>query len=50
MEDGALVAEALLTGAERTEVFSSLGHHVGIELQKHRNTIVTSRRDVKDTL
>lgn len=34
VEDGALVAEALLAGAQGTEVFSSLGHHVSIELQK----------------
>uniref|UniRef100_A0A3Q0R6T7 Uncharacterized protein n=1 Tax=Amphilophus citrinellus TaxID=61819 RepID=A0A3Q0R6T7_AMPCI len=34
MEGAALVAESLLTGAEGTEVFSSLGHHICTELQK----------------
>lgn len=38
VEDGALVAEALLASAEGAEVLSSLGHHVSIELQKQMIT------------
>lgn len=34
VEGGALVAEALLAGAEGAEVFSSLGHHIVTKLQK----------------
>lgn len=42
VESGALVAEALLTGAKGTEVLSSLGNHVGVELQKQS---ITSRHE-----
>ena len=31
MEDGALVAESLLVGAEGAEILGGLGHHVGPE-------------------
>lgn len=34
METAALVAEALLTSTQGTEVLSSLGHNVGTQLQK----------------
>lgn len=36
VEDGALVAKALLTSAQGAEVLSSLGHNVGPELWKHK--------------
>ena len=40
MEGGALVAEALLAGAQRAEVLSSLGHGVGAELEKNKTKLI----------
>lgn len=42
MEGGALVAEALLTGAEGPEVLRSFGNHVGVELQEQTHSSQTS--------
>lgn len=42
MEGGALVAEALLTGAEGPEVLRSFGNHVGVELQEQTHPSQTS--------
>lgn len=46
MEGGTLVAETLLASAEGAEVLSSLGHHVGVELQRQTfsQTRVLSKR------
>lgn len=41
VEDGALVAKALLTSAEDTEVLSSLGHHIVTKLQKQNKPTVS---------
>lgn len=42
VEAGALVAEALLTSAQGTEVLSSLGHNVRPELWKHKSSSICS--------
>lgn len=46
MEGGTLVTETLLASAEGAEVLSSLGHHIGVELQRNIQSDQRSEQEV----